>query len=103
MRKRGRTDQNQKSIVESLRQISGVTVAITSSIGNGFPDLIVSRAVGKSRTAVLIELKDGQKPASRKKLTPDEQKFKSEWEGCYYVCENLDQILKVLGIWQENL
>lgn len=94
MRKRGKTDSNQQSIVKALRMIPGVRVGITSSLGKGFPDLVVARG----KNVFLVELKDGQKSASRKKLTKDEEKFKAEWEGCYYVCESLEEVLRAIGL-----
>ena len=63
-------DANQAIIVKQLRKC-GVSVAVTSMIGNGFPDLVIGR-FGKN---YLIELKDGSKSASRKQLTNDEIKF----------------------------
>ena len=40
MRLRAKTDVNQKAVVEQLRAI-GATVAITSQLGKGFPDIVV--------------------------------------------------------------
>lgn len=89
-----KVDANQKVIVEQLRRL-GCSVAITSSLGKGFPDFVVSRS---GSCNFLIELKDGSKPPSQRKLTPDEQKFHAEWKGQVDVCNNLDEILKVIGI-----
>lgn len=92
-------DSNQNSIVKSLRQIPGVKVAITSGLGNGFPDLVVGKlTAGRGMQMAMIELKDGKKSASRKRLTKDEEKFKRDWEACYYVCENLEEVLRAIGI-----
>lgn len=99
MRRAARTDSNQNAIVKSLRQIPGVIVAVTSGLGNGFPDLIVGNPNGKiGHRIAMIELKDGKKSASRKRLTSDEEKFKADWEGCYYVCESLEEVLRAIGI-----
>ena len=40
MRVRGRIDDNQKEVVSQLRKL-GVSVAITSMLGKGFPDLVL--------------------------------------------------------------
>lgn len=72
----------------------GVSVAVTSSLGSGFTDIVV----GFKKKNFLIELKDGAKSASRKKLTEDEQKFRDNWKGQYDVCESADEVLKLLGI-----
>ena len=72
MRARGRIDANQNEVVAALRAV-GCNVAITSALGSGFVDLVVYRpATGLLR---LIELKDGSKPPSKRKLTPDEEEF----------------------------
>lgn len=89
-----RIDDNQNEIVKQLRKIPRVSVAITSSLGQGFPDFII----GYQFENYMIELKDENKPPSARKLTPDEVKFRDNWFGQYSVCKNLDEILEVLGI-----
>ena len=84
MRKRGRVDANQKKIVEQLRRL-GCSVAVTSMIGNGFPDLVV----GDGNRNYLIELKDGTKPPSAQALTNDEIMFIDNWRGQYAKCNSL--------------
>ena len=93
MRRAAKIDANQKKIVESLRQIPGVSVAITSQLGNGFADIVIGHK-GKN---YIIELKDGDKPPSAQKLTPDEVKFKSGWKGQYDVCNSFDEVFKLIN------
>lgn len=69
----GRTDSNQKEIVKRLRQL-GMSVAITSSVGAGFGDILVGFR-GKN---FLCEIKE---PGKAKQLTPAEEKFHAEWKG----------------------
>lgn len=88
-----RVDENQKEIVTALRGL-GYSVAITSSLGNGFPDIVVGN---KMRNNWLFEIKDEKKSASQKRLTEDEVKFKSTWKGQYNVVETLDQILDIIS------
>ena len=59
-----RTDANQKKIVELVRQLPGASITSTHTIGKGFPDLVI----GYKGINYLIELKDGAKPKSQKKL-----------------------------------
>lgn len=86
MRVRGRTDANQKEIVKTFRQL-GFSVAITSMVGGGFPDIVI----GKHRKNWLVEIKDGNKVLSRRDLTPDEEEFISGWRGSVFVVESIEQ------------
>lgn len=94
MRFRARVDDNQNEVVSQLKQIYGLSVRVTSMVGAGFPDLVLGWR-GKN---YLIELKDGKKSASRKKLTELESKMKDTWFGQFDVCENIEDIFRVLGI-----
>ncbi len=93
MRKIGRVDSNQKQLVKQLRGI-GATVAITSNIGNGFVDIVV----GYKGVNYLFEIKDGDKPPSQRKLTPDEVDFFNKWGGSCHVVHDIDECLEILNI-----
>lgn len=93
MRYSAKVDANQKGVIKSLRGIPGVSVAITSSLGEGFPDFVV----GYRGVNYMIELKDGNKPPSARKLTDDEELFKSKWKGQYAVCNSFDEIFKIIN------
>ena len=71
-----------------LRRL-GCSVAITSGLGDGFPDVVVRRR-GKN---LLIEIKDGAKPPSARKLTSDQIDFHSAWRGTIVVVESVEQAL----------
>lgn len=72
-RARGRrTDANQAGIVAALRAV-GCSVAVTSHLGHGFPDLVV----GRGRTTVLMECKSGPRDG----LTEDEVTWHCLWKG----------------------
>ena len=88
-----RVDANQKKIVEQLRKL-GCSVAMTSSLGKGVPDFII----GHRGRNFLIELKDGSKSPSQRKLTPDEVKFHALWRGQIAVCNNINEIIKLIGL-----
>lgn len=87
-----RTDANQKKVVELVRKLHGASITSTHIIGKGFPDLVI----GYKGINYLIELKDGFKPKSQKKLTPDEVEFHLKWNGQIAVCESFEDILKIL-------
>jgi hypothetical protein len=94
MRRKARIDANQNQIVKALRQIPHLSVAITSQLGQGFPDLVIGYR-GKN---YLIELKDGSKPASARRLTQDELEWHDGWFGRVDTCDSLEAILEALNI-----
>jgi Holliday junction resolvase len=87
-RRAAKTDDNQQEIVDVFRRI-GCSVAITSGLGDGFPDLVVARR-GKN---LLVECKDGSKPPSKRKLTPDQIEFHATWRGIIVIVESIDGAL----------
>ena len=78
--------------MKAARQL-GASVAITSSLGNGFPDAVI----GFKGVNHLVEIKDGDKPPSQRKLTDDEQKWHDGWKGKVCVVENIDDIIDLLN------
>lgn len=88
-RLRARVDGNQKELVKQLRAI-GCSVAVTSQLGKGFPDIVV----GYRGVNYLCEIKDPAKPPSNRKLTEAEDKFSVEWRGQYCIIESLEDFLK---------
>jgi Holliday junction resolvase len=82
MRRANRIDANQNEIVDALRA-AGAVVRIISQ-GEGIPDLLV----GYNGYTMLMEVKDGNKAPSQRKLTEAEQKFFDEWEGGLLVIVN---------------
>jgi Holliday junction resolvase len=88
MRRAAKTDANQQQVVKDLRKL-GFSVAVTSSLGKGFPDLVL----GKANKNYLVELKDGNKPPSARKLTPDEEVFIDGWRGRVIVAISTEDIL----------
>ena len=91
MRRASRTDRNQPEIVAALEAI-GASVAITSAVGKGFPDLVV----GFRMRTWLLELKDGTLPPSRRTLTPDQIEFKARWRGHWAVVKSADEAIEVV-------
>ena len=91
MRRANRIDYNQSVIVESLRK-AGAYVRIVT-MGDGVPDLLV----GYKGFTFLLEVKDGDKPPSQRKLTTAEQKFFDEWTGgLLAVVESVEDALAIL-------
>lgn len=92
MRRAAKIDRNQPEIVKALRAI-GCTVAITSAIGSGFPDLVV----GRGRRNWIVEIKDGDLCPSARELTPDQLKFHTTWAGQIDVVNNVGEALALVA------
>lgn len=86
MRVRGKVDANQQEAVRYLRAL-GMSVQVASNVGGGFPDLVV----GFRGVTVLVELKDGEKVPSARKLTADQQRFHDTWAGCAVVASTKEE------------
>jgi len=76
MRRAARVDAHHAEITGTLRQC-GWVVHDTSGTGAGFPDLLA----GKAGRLVMIEVKDGAKPPSARRLTQDEALFHAKFAG----------------------
>jgi Holliday junction resolvase len=83
-----RVDKNQPQIVKVLRDM-GCKVFVTSSMGNGFPDL----AVLINKLTYLIEIKDGEKPPSAQKLTISEKEFHELWENTVIMINSVESAI----------
>jgi len=87
-----RVDANQPIIVKIFRKL-GWYVLIISQLKNCC-DIIVS----KHGRTIAIEIKDGSKPPSQRKLTSGESKFKDEWQGEYMIIETIEDVLNITPI-----
>lgn len=88
--KRARVDDNQPVIVKTFRSL-GWKVAHTHTVGGGFPDIVCSKA----GTTILVEIKDGSKTPSARKLTALEQEFHAMWEGALHIVESVDDVFEL--------
>ncbi len=93
---RARIDANHGEIVSALRKV-GCFVQSMAMIGCGCPDLLV----GIGGKWFVIEVKDGARPPSERKLTKDE----TQWHAAaarhglpVYVAESEDDALGVVGL-----
>ena len=107
---RSKTDTNQTRVVKALRA-AGCEVQSLASIGNGCPDLLV--ATGDSECPLkVLEVKDGDKPPSQRRLTDDEIKWHKRWNmvapgaiwvvydevGALWVCGKTNEIPEIKPI-----
>jgi hypothetical protein len=92
VRRAAKVDANQTEIVDAFRSM-GVSVLITSSAGDGFTDLVI----GWGGITVLVEVKDGNKAPSERKLTPKQQDLHTSFLGAITVVENTDQAIELVN------
>ena len=97
MRKSAKTDSNQSSIVEALRAI-GCTVQILAQVGNGCPDLLV----GFSGINLLLEVKDGSKAPSARKLTADQVVWHGEWRGQVQIVYDAEHAFRIVNWYRRH-
>ena len=88
--KYGKTDANQAEIVEALRGLGYCTVHSLHAVGGGVPDLLV----GIGGRNYLVEVKDGSKPPSARKLTPDQVDWHRDWLGSVHVFDNVRDVVQ---------
>lgn len=98
MRKIARVDANQAEIVRALRDV-GYTVQSLAQLGGGVPDLLVAGINRRTGEAGLwlMEVKDGRRPPSERRLTPDEAAWHASWGGPVAVVESVYDALAVVG------
>jgi hypothetical protein len=89
-------DENQAEIVEALRRIPGLRVAITSAVGDGFPDI----TVGYRGANFFFEIKDPSKPLRDQRLTEEQEKWHAAWTGQVQTVRGLKEIITTLTGWQ---
>lgn len=92
MRRAAKKDDNHANVVDALRQIPGCTVQDLAAVGNGCPDLLV----GFRGRNLCLEIKDGSKPPSHRRLTPEQVVWHHEWRGQVVVVEDVEQAVRVV-------
>jgi len=92
-RRAAKVDANQPEIVTALRNV-GCTVQHLHNTGEGCPDLLV----GYRGHNYLVEVKDGAKPPSARRLTPDQVKWHGSWRGSVTVACNVSEAFEAVGI-----
>lgn len=101
MRLRAKIDDNQNLIVDLLRD-SGCQVLSLAPMGRGCADLLVGKeyrrcpTCGETWRLKLLEVKDGSKPPSKRKLTPHQVLFHQNWP--VIVVENEIQALQAIQL-----
>jgi hypothetical protein len=90
MRRAARRDNGEQDIIKAMRG-EGAYVKVIND--EGLFDLLVSH---RGQT-LLIEVKDGAKPPSARRLTDAEQKFHDEWPGSdLYIVNSVEEAIALL-------
>lgn len=91
MRYAARVDENHQEIIDAFRA-HGFYVLDISKLKNCC-DLMVS----KNLQTIAIEIKDGNKPRSKQRLTEGETIFKEKWQGCYAIVTCIKDVQFIAG------
>jgi Holliday junction resolvase len=87
-------DANHEQVVSALRA-AGASVQSLAGVGKGVPDLLV----GFQGKTLLMEVKDGRKMPSERRLTEDQVRWHGAWRGGpLAVVDGVDAALRMLGV-----
>jgi Holliday junction resolvase len=90
VRRAAKVDKNHPEIVAALRKV-GCEVLSLARVGEGVPDLLVRTRGGR---LLLLEVKDGSKAPSARRLTIHQRQFHDVWRPCCRVVESVDEALR---------
>lgn len=97
MRRAASVDANQPDIVAAFRRL-GCSVQPLHNVGQGVLDLMVGYR-GRSH---VVEVKDGSKPPSKRRLTPDQQDWLDNWRGDKHIVESTDHVIALVTLWNQE-
>jgi hypothetical protein len=92
MRRVSSADLNQHEIVQGLRE-ADCSVAVTSSLGDGFPDLVVAR----SGVTVCMEVKNPERRGKDRQLRETQEHWSETWKGKFVKVETLEEALEAMN------
>ena len=96
MNKYGKPDANHADIIRALKRC-GVLCHDTKMVGGGFPDIVAWNP--RSGIMALLEVKDGDKPPSKQKLTKAEERFHLDWDGApVFIVRDIYEALTAVGV-----
>jgi Holliday junction resolvase len=87
-------DANHEQVVSALRA-AGASVQSLAGVGKGVPDLLV----GFQGKTLLMEIKDGRKTPSERRLSEDQARWHGAWNGGpLAIVDGVDAALRMLGV-----
>ena len=84
-----KVDANQAELVDAFRDL-GFSVQPLHAVGHGVPDLLL----GHGGRNYLVEVKDGNKPPSARKLTAAQVEWHAAWRGSVHVLEDVETAIQ---------
>jgi len=98
MRRAARKDDNHNEIVRALISVGAIVIDL-SGIGDGVPDILV----GFRGQTLLLEIKDGSRSPSKRKLTEAQLKFHGNWTGGpLAIVDSVEAALRMIGVINGN-
>ena len=97
MRQAAKVDANSAEIISAFRKL-GCSVLPMHTLKNA-----CDCAVGLNGKTVLVEIKDGKKPPSQKRLTAGESKFHAEWKGAIFIVYDIEDVINLVKGLERNL
>jgi hypothetical protein len=91
MRRAARVDSNQALIIEAFRAL-GCRVLPLFRVGGDCPDILIDVP---GHGLALVEVKDGSKPPSKRKLSNGQAEFAQVWSNVFKV-ETIEQAHKLV-------
>lgn len=92
MRKIARRDRNHQEIVKAFESL-GCSVLDLAAVGSGCPDILIA----KHGRSCLIEVKDGTKCPSQRRLTEQQARFHSLWNGDLRVVTTIEDVSSIVN------
>lgn len=92
-RRAPRKDANHGACVNAFRAL-GCLVQVVSETG-AF-DLVV----GCGSRMRWVEIKDGERPKSQRKLTPEQVVFQQRWGAHAFVVESIGDVMRLVALWR---
>lgn len=90
-------DGNHADIVAAFERC-GCTVLSLAPMGRGCPDLLI----GCDLANYLVEVKDGSRTPSERRLTPDEMRFQKDWRGHWSMIERVEDVPVFVKAWRRK-
>ena len=104
MRKFARKDANHKTVCDHAESYPYVSRIDLSALGNGYPDELWCVEMARGGFAYsLVEIKDGKKPPSARKLTPEQRGFHQQWPDAIPIVTSIEDADRLIASLRNGL